>query len=152
MKNSTRNQKQKGPGRTTNICTYNLKNGKKRKRQNNTDCGRKKRKEFLKSQDKLKWDKLGGSQRICMRVHQYDLPALKRIVQLGACPTARGSFVPTARIASHMVNFGQVVLSQCLFTVSVPTGYVRYTSSKTCPNNGRRKILGKQRSMDIAGK
>ena len=53
----------------------------------------------------LKCGKFGGAKKVCMRVHQYDLPELgelKRIAQLGTCPAARGSFFPTARIASHM--------------------------------------------------
>ena len=60
----------------------------------------------LKQQEKLKWGKLGGVRKPCMRIHQYDMDMLRRIVQLGTCPTARGSFIPTARIATHMVQFG----------------------------------------------
>ena len=56
----------------------------------------------LKKGTYLKWERFGGAKKICMRVHQYDLPELKRIVQLGTCPAARGSFIPTARIATHM--------------------------------------------------
>ena len=50
----------------------------------------------------LKWEKIGGKQKVCMRVHQYDMPVLQRILLLGTCLTARGAFIPTARIASHM--------------------------------------------------
>ena len=56
----------------------------------------------LKKTGNLKWENVGGAQKVCMRVHQYDWDELKRILQLGTCPTARGSFIPTARIASHM--------------------------------------------------
>ena len=45
-----------------------------------------------------------------MRVHEYEIPAMKRIAQLWTFPIARGSLVPTARIASHMVEFGQAQL------------------------------------------
>ena len=60
----------------------------------------------LKKQEKLKWEGLAGAPKVCMRIHQYELPELRRIVQLGTCPTARGSLVPTARIASHMTYLG----------------------------------------------
>lgn len=60
------------------------------------------RKQDIARQESLKWESLGGGKKVCMRVHQYELPYLKRIVQLGTCPTARGSFIPTARVASHM--------------------------------------------------
>ena len=52
----------------------------------------------------LKWEKIGGARKVCMRVHQYDMPELQRILLLGTCPTARGAFIPTARIASHMTH------------------------------------------------
>ena len=64
-------------------------------------------KQTMKEHSKLKWEKLGGAPRICMRIHQYEMPVLRRIVQLGTCPIARGSLVPTARIASHMFGLGK---------------------------------------------
>ena len=75
---------------------------KKQKNQSNTDNDSNKGRSLGK-EDSLKWEKLGGSQKICMGAHQYDQPALKRIAQLGTCPAARGSFIPTARIASHVI-------------------------------------------------
>ena len=64
------------------------------------------RKESLKRERRLKWDKIGGAQKVCMRLHQYDIPLLQRMVQLGTCPAERGALLPTARIASHMRYLG----------------------------------------------
>ena len=61
------------------------------------------RKLALKNQEKPKWEKLGGVRKQCMRIRQYDKAVLHRVAQLGTCPTARGPFIPTARIAPHMV-------------------------------------------------
>ena len=46
-----------------------------------------------------------GARKVCMGIHQYDIRELRRIAQLGTWPTARGSFAPTARIASYMTLF-----------------------------------------------
>ena len=59
-------------------------------------------KQHLKETQKSKWEEIGGAKKVRVRIHQYDIRELRRIARLGTCPTARGSFVPTARIASYM--------------------------------------------------
>ena len=59
-------------------------------------------KQHLKENAKHKWEEIGGVQKVCMGIRQHDIRELRRIAQLGTCPTARGPFVPTARIASYM--------------------------------------------------
>ena len=80
------------------------KSGKPNGIQTNAQVG----KQARKQQRCLKWGNLDGVQKVCMGAHQYEIPVIKRIVQLGICPSARGSVIPTARIESHMVEFGQV--------------------------------------------
>ena len=48
------------------------------------------------------WEKLGGPPKKSMRVHQYDLEYLKRIVNVGTCPAARGALSHLADILSHV--------------------------------------------------
>ena len=81
------------------------KNRKRRKRKSYREK-QKVKKLSLKDQEKLKWEKPGWVRKRCMRIYQYDKAVLHRIAQLGTCPTARGSFIPTARIAPHIVYFG----------------------------------------------
>lgn len=79
---------------------------KKKEQRGIRNIGKQKaRKPNLKRQDQLKWEGFWGRPEICMRIHQYELPELRRIAQLGTFPTARGSLSPTARIASHMTWF-----------------------------------------------
>ena len=63
------------------------------------------RKSNLKQQDQLKWEHLGGAAAICMRIRQYELPELRRFVQLGTFPTSRGFLVPAERVASRVTLF-----------------------------------------------
>ena len=79
---------------------------KKKEQRGIRNIGKQKaRKPNLKRQDQLKWEGFWGRPEICMRIHQYELPELRRIEQLGTCPTSRGSLFPAARIASHMTWF-----------------------------------------------
>ena len=47
-------------------------------------------------------EKLGGPPKKSMRVRQYDLAYLKRIITVGTCPAARGALSPRADILSHV--------------------------------------------------
>ena len=106
--NSSRRSSVSTPHLTSQAEKFELARKKKNsEKQRNYRLKTQKTKQALKDQRRLKWENLGGSQKPCMRIYQYDIPVLKRVVQLGTCPTARGSFVPTARIASHMIEFGE---------------------------------------------
>ena len=60
------------------------------------------------------WEKLGGPPKKSMRVHQYDLEYLKRIVRVGTCPAARGALSPLADILPHVFcNKAFALLSEC---------------------------------------
>ena len=48
------------------------------------------------------WERLGGRQKKSMRIHQYELSSLKRIIAVGTCPAARGALSPLSNILSHM--------------------------------------------------
>ena len=65
------------------------------------------RKQLEVKQQKLKWEKLGGKKKVCMRMHQYEIEHLERIVTLGACPLARGALASTARTISYVAPLGR---------------------------------------------
>ena len=56
--------------------------------------GNKGAKQQLKENDKLKWGEIWGARKVCMGIHQYDIRELRRIIQLGTCPTARAEHSP----------------------------------------------------------
>ena len=74
----------------------------------------------LKKHARLKWEHIGGKKKVSMKVHQYEMGRLDRIVRLGTCPLARGSLAPTARTISYVspMRFQFVpMFYRCLFSM-----------------------------------
>ena len=116
VKQDNAKPKTRGPGKDHEYLFTQAQKRKKAEKAKRYRQRQKQHKDDLRKQESLKWERLGGAKKLRMGAHQYEKPILKRIVQLGTCPTARGSFIPTARIASHMVNLGAYAFihSKCL--------------------------------------